>query len=289
MEKTTTQRRVIQRKYPAARGKHLSGRKIVSDEGKRKSSSGRSNYPSGRSKKPPKRRGDRYRGGGSSVGIGITIDLGRLLEQAQTPPPRQVYPKPKRKKKTTTARRRSPRKRVSPPVLLTIPQFIPNEILVLVTSDQPDAVGVELAAALGLTIMETVPVALLEGSIIRFRYPDNRPLVDVIATLTLDPRVSQAQPNNWYHPVGQKRVHSKKSNPQYSLGKLSIGPAHEISQGRDVRVAVIDTGIDARHPSLTKAIAMSFDAVGDGKKTVDKHGTAIAGLIAGQGRVNIGD
>jgi subtilisin family serine protease len=52
-----------------------------------------------------------------------------------------------------------------------------------------------------------------------------------------------------------------------------------------VRVAVIDTGIDARHPVLSKSIAMSFDAVGDGKKTVDRHGTAIAGLIAGQGKV----
>ena len=205
-------------------------------------------------------------------------------------PPRTVTPhygKKKKKKKTGTARRRPPRKRVQPPVLKTIPQFLPNEVLVLVASDIPDAVGDELAASLRLTKVETVRVALLEGAIIRFRYPDNRPLRDVIALLASDPRVSRAQPNNYYHPVdkAKKNRRSQKPGPQYSLGKLSVGAAHEISKGRNITVAVIDTGIDATHPALSKAIAGSFDAVGDGGKSAGRHGTAIAGLIAGQGRV----
>jgi subtilisin family serine protease len=274
---TPTLAGVKKRKSPIVGGSYLSGRKFTS-EYNRKPPTGSSGG----------NRGGGHRGGGSS--IGITIDVGRLLQQMQKqppPPPRKVYSKPKRKKKTSTARRRPPRKQVRPPVLKMIPQFIPNEILVFVTSDQAGTLGAELAATFNLNVVETVPVALLEGSIIRFRYPDNRPLRDVIASLTSDPRVSQAQPNNYYHPVAKKKRkrRSKKPNPQYGLAKMSVGPAHKISQGRDVRVAVIDTGIDARHPVLSKSIAMSFDAVGDGKKTVDRHGTAIAGLIAGQGKV----
>jgi len=267
---------VKKRKSPIAGGSYLSGRKFASKYN-RKPPTGSSGGNRGG-----------YGGGGSS--IGITIDVGRLLQQMQKqppPPPKKVYSKPKRKKKISTARRRPPRKQVRPPALKIIPQFIPNEILVFVTSDQAGTLGAELATTFNLNVVETVPVALLEGSIIRFRYPDNRPLRDVIAALTSDPRVSQAQPNNYYHPVAKKKRkrRSKKPNPQYGLAKMSVGPAHKISQGRDVRVAVIDTGIDARHPVLSKSIAMSFDAVGDGKKTVDRHGTAIAGLIAGQGKV----
>ncbi|MHA1164008.1 MAG: S8 family peptidase [Alphaproteobacteria bacterium] len=270
--------RLKKRKYPAVGGSYLPGRKLASENTR--------TTPNQKNRTPPsEHRGGNRGGGGSS--IGVTIDVGRIIQQLQKPPPpRKVYPKPKRRKNTSTARRRPPRKQVRPPVLKTIPQFIPNEILVFVATDQAAAVGAELAAAFNLTVVETVPVALLEGSIIRFRYPDNRPLRDVIASLTSDPRVSQAQPNNYYHPVVKKRKkRSKKSNAQYSLAKLGVGPAHEISKGRDVRVAVIDTGIDARHPVLSKAIIQSFDAVGDGKKTVDRHGTAIAGLIAGQGKV----
>lgn len=270
------QYRLVQRQQPMVGGTYPAEIRKV-PQGSSKPPGNRGTYP-----------GNHNRGGGGGAGIGITIDVNRLFAPTPNyPPPRRVYPKPKGKKKTNTTRRRPPRNRVQPPVLQTIPQFIPNEILVFVTSDRADAVGDELAAAFNLRSVETVPVALLEGSIIRFRYPDNRPLRDVIAALTSDPRVSQAQPNNYYHPVvKKKKKHGpRKSNAQYSLAKLSVGAAHEISQGRDVRVAVIDTGIDARHPVLTKAIAESFDAVGDGKKTVDRHGTAIAGLIAGQGKV----
>lgn len=264
--------KLVQRQQPVAGGRYPGAIQQVPQGG--------GNPPGNRNPNP----GNFNRGGS---GGGSKIDLNRLFApRTYAPPPRAYYPRPTVKKKTNTARRRPARRRVQPPVLKTIPLFIPNEILVLVTSDQADAVGAELAATFNLNVVETVPVALLEGSIIRFRYPDNRPLSDVIALLRSDLRVSQAQPNNYYHPVvKKKKKRSRRSKGQYSLAKLSVSPAHEISQGRDVTVAVIDTGIDTRHPVLAKSIAKSFDAVGDGKKAADRHGTAIAGLIAGQGKV----
>ncbi len=202
-------------------------------------------------------------------------------------PPKVVKPRP-RPGKSRTVRRRPPRKispRIGPPpIVATIPQFIANEVLVFVKSDRAGAVGDELAAAFNLTKVESVPISLLEGSLIRFSFSGNRVLREVLSTLLSDPRVSQAQPNNWYQVVSRNKP--KKAPPaQYTLAKLAIGQAQEISQGRGISIAVIDTGIDAKHPSLSKAIAASFDAVGDGKNAVGKHGTAIAGLIAGQGKV----
>jgi hypothetical protein len=198
------------------------------------------------------------------------------------PAPKKVYRKPK-KKKTYTARRPA-RRPVGPAIVQPIPQFIANEVTVLIDGNQPDGVDDALAQSLGLTKLSSVPISLLEGRLVRFSIPGNRPLPQVIATLTADPRVSLAQPNNVYLTVGQKK-RARKAYTQYSLAKLSLQPAHQLSQGRGISVAVIDTGVDVSHPVLSKSVSKSFDAVDKGIPKVQQHGTAIAGLIAGQGKV----
>lgn len=62
------------------------------------------------------------------------------------------------------------------------------------------------------------------------------------------------------------------------------------STGREVTVAVVDSGVNARLPELRGAVVPGFDATGgpgDGRKDTDTdlggHGTAMAALIAGQG------
>jgi subtilisin family serine protease len=197
-------------------------------------------------------------------------------------PPKKVYRKPK-KKKTKSARRPS-RRPTGPVVIQPIPQFIANEVVVLIEGTQPDGVDDALAQSLGLTKLSSTPISLLEGRLVRYRIPPNLPLPQVIASLTSDARVSLAQPNNIYVTVGQKS-RAAKVPAQYSLAKLGLAPVHKISQGRGVSVAVIDTGVDVSHPTLEKTLNQSFNAVGDGKPKAQRHGTAIAGLIAGQGKV----
>ena len=77
----------------------------------------------------------------------------------------------------------------------------------------------------------------------------------------------------------------KADDAQYVLGKLQVEQAHEVATGKDIPVAVIDSGIDARHPDLGGAIVKSFDAVG-GEDKPHQHGTAIAGAIAAHGKLS---
>ena len=57
------------------------------------------------------------------------------------------------------------------------------------------------------------------------------------------------------------------------------------TEGAGIKVAVVDTGIDADQPDLAHAVLGSIDLVprSRGSKPVNSHGTAIAGLIAARG------
>lgn len=246
--------------------------------------------PTPRPTKPAPRPSPKWPPGG-----GISIDIGKLLpppaKRPTYPPPKKIYRppvkkvyRPQPKKPVQNVRRPAPR-RSSPPVIAAqpIPQFIADQVTVLVRNSAGDIAN-EIAQTFGLTVISSSPVALLGGNLITFRLPQGRTLPQVIASLSSDPRVTIAQPNNIYLTV-QQRARPATRSAQYSLAKLGLGSAHKISQGRGVPVAVIDTGVDASHPALSQSVSKSFDAVARGKVDVDDHGTAIAGLIAGKGKV----
>jgi len=71
---------------------------------------------------------------------------------------------------------------------------------------------------------------------------------------------------------------------QYAVTKLRLGEAHGIATGNNVLVAVIDSGIDYRHPELDGVVAELYDALG-GEAKPHSHGTAIAGAIAARSRL----
>ncbi|MDQ0924391.1 membrane-anchored mycosin MYCP [Pseudarthrobacter sp. W1I19] len=77
---------------------------------------------------------------------------------------------------------------------------------------------------------------------------------------------------------------------QYWLAESGITKAWEVSRGAGVKVAVIDSGVDAKHPDLKGAVVGGYDASGsgqpDGQKVVGsktEHGTLVATMLAGRG------
>ena len=77
---------------------------------------------------------------------------------------------------------------------------------------------------------------------------------------------------------------------QYWLSDYGFTKAWKLSQGEGVKVAVIDTGIDASHPALQGVVVGGTDVSGlgsaDGLTPVGQnsyHGTMVASLIAGRG------
>jgi type VII secretion-associated serine protease mycosin len=71
---------------------------------------------------------------------------------------------------------------------------------------------------------------------------------------------------------------------------LDVAQAQRISKGAGVTVAVLDSGVNARHPDLRGAILAGRNTVSgkDGRSDTDGHGTAMASLIAARGRGSSG-
>ncbi|MFK0254657.1 type VII secretion-associated serine protease mycosin [Streptomyces sp. NPDC090445] len=74
---------------------------------------------------------------------------------------------------------------------------------------------------------------------------------------------------------------------QWALTALRAEEAWGITQGDGVTVAVLDTGVDSTHPDLAGQVLDGTDLIGMGAGPGDRawarHGTAMAGIIAGHG------
>ncbi|MEG3629461.1 type VII secretion-associated serine protease mycosin [Streptomyces poriticola] len=74
---------------------------------------------------------------------------------------------------------------------------------------------------------------------------------------------------------------------QWSLEAMHTDEAWRTTRGAGVTVAVLDTGVDAGHPDLAGNVLAGKDLVGfgasEGERAWARHGTAMAGIIAGHG------
>ncbi|MEU6081221.1 type VII secretion-associated serine protease mycosin [Streptomyces sp. NPDC047108] len=74
---------------------------------------------------------------------------------------------------------------------------------------------------------------------------------------------------------------------EWALDALHVDDAWRTTKGDGITVAVLDTGVDDEHPDLEGQVLATKDLVGFGAGRGDRawarHGTAMAGIIAGHG------
>jgi subtilisin family serine protease len=198
---------------------------------------------------------------------------------------------------------------------------VPNEVLIVFRHDAPQNVE-DIARDYRLVHVESYSDRLLERTVHHFRISsgdvpvaglpsrnrmrstsprseqsrkkddessqekaDAARIDEYISSLSSDPRIESVQPNYVYE---RKDDHSRQehsrigSQDQYVLTKLRIKEAHRLATGARIKIAVIDSEIDATHPELQGAVETELKVVGDSAGP-DKHGTAIAGAIVSHG------
>ncbi|MCI0482357.1 MAG: S8 family serine peptidase, partial [Candidatus Dadabacteria bacterium] len=164
--------------------------------------------------------------------------------------------------------------------------YVPDQVLVLLrsTSDKESAID-DLSEKYNLDAAGSAALGSINATMVLFTIPDGRSVISVSNILSSDPAVLLSQPNFYYNSLSGENV-------QYGVKKIRADAVHEITTGKGIIVAVIDTGIDFNHPSLKDKIILKSDFLNPDFNgfTIDGHGTSVAGIIAaaGQGEGVIG-
>jgi hypothetical protein len=161
---------------------------------------------------------------------------------------------------------------------------IPNEIVAEIDGSLSDAQADELARRHGLSRLQSQNFPLVGATIGLFRVTDRRSAETARRDFATDASVHSAQPNFRYFVQDQKAALTEGDPAQYANVKLRLPQAHTLAHGANVTVAVIDSGIDVKHPELVNSIGGSFDALGS-KEGPHVHGTGVAGAIVAHARL----
>jgi len=146
-------------------------------------------------------------------------------------------------------------------------------------------VALQLAREHGLTLTSDWPMPLLGVDCFVMRLPPAASPGQVADDLSRDTRVSWAQAMNVYRAQGHD---DPLFGVQPAAQEWQLAALHETVTGRQVRVAVIDSGVERSHPDLMRQIELGENFVAGAAPAAESHGTAVAGIVAAQADNGIG-
>ena len=161
---------------------------------------------------------------------------------------------------------------------------VQNELVAEIDGALSTAEADELARRHGLERIASQNFPLLGGTIGLFRIIDRRPVDTVRRELATDGSVRSVQLNFRHFLQDQKKPAIEGDAAQYAVAQLRLPQAHALVRGMNVTIAVIDSGVDVKHPELVNSVADSFDALGS-KEGPHVHGTGIAGAIVAHAKL----
>lgn len=123
-----------------------------------------------------------------------------------------------------------------------------------------------------------MPLAGVDCFVMRLPEGDTRTSAEAARAVAEDRRVA------WAQPVGLYRAQASQQEPLYAAQPAAqqwqLAELHKLATGRGVRVAVVDSGVEAGHPDLAGQVVFNQNFVDDRAPPAEGHGTAVAGIIA---------
>ncbi len=176
-----------------------------------------------------------------------------------------------------------PRRNTAQTAVLNL-RTVAGQIVAEIDGSLSDVQADELARRHRLARIGSQNFPLIGGTIGLFRITDRRTIEVASREFAAEAGVRSVQPNFRYVLQEQKAALTEGDPAQYANAKLRLPQAHTLAHGANVTIAVIDSGIDVKHPELANAIADNFDALGS-KEGPHVHGTGIAGAIVAHARL----
>lgn len=156
-------------------------------------------------------------------------------------------------------------------------------------SQRSRADAARLAREHGLVEVSAWTITALGWRCMLYEIDANADREQVLAELASDGRVRLAQPLQGFETLTSTSAEAPQApfnDPYLALqtgfAAIAAGSAQQLSRGENVRVAVIDTGIDIQHPDLAGQVRATQDLVGieGARPATERHGTEVAGVIA---------
>lgn len=156
-------------------------------------------------------------------------------------------------------------------LILTVPQDDPAQLA---------AVAAQLEADFNVPLAAEWPLNAIAVHCLVFDASAVADIDALIAAMEADARIRTAQRIRGFQT--SEVAYADPLFPlQSSLADMNAPAAHQISTGRGVRIAVVDSAIDSAHPDLQDQIVDTRDFVTVAPNPgAEAHGTAIAGVIA---------
>ena len=146
-----------------------------------------------------------------------------------------------------------------------------------------------IAKAHGLTFVDGWPMPMIGVDCFIMAVPEGRSTETAAQELSTDSKVAWAEPVELYHAEGTPASHN---DPLYAAQPAAhawdLADLHRIATGKGVRVAVIDSGIQANHPDLAGQLIVNRNFVAGQAEKPEDHGTGVAGVIAAKSDNRIG-
>ena len=119
--------------------------------------------------------------------------------------------------------------------------------------------------------------------------PEGQTIEETARQLSDDPRVAFAEPMHFYRTQGAVPSYNDplfQAEPAAKVWRLA--DLHQLSTGRKVNVAIIDSGIESNHPDVVGQVAVNRNFVTGRANVAESHGTGVAGVIAARSGNGVG-
>jgi subtilisin family serine protease len=146
-----------------------------------------------------------------------------------------------------------------------------------------------IARKYGLSLVDNWPMPMIGVDCFVMVVPDGRSTTVAADEVAHDSNVAWAQPTALYTARGSPAAHNDALYAaEPAAAQWHLADLHRIADGRGSRVAVVDSGIDARHPDLAGQLIVNRNFVSGQSLTPEQHGTAVAGIIAAKADNRVG-
>jgi subtilisin family serine protease len=146
-----------------------------------------------------------------------------------------------------------------------------------------------IAAKYGLKLVDEWPMPLIGLDCFVMLVPDGRSTSDAAAQVSRDSSVTWSQPVGLYETQGRT---SAPNDPLFAAEPAArewhLADLHRIATGQGVKIAIVDSGIDGRHPDLSGQLLVNRNFVAGRPAAAESHGTGVAGIIAAKGDNGVG-